>query len=136
MERLMKNLFILILCLQITTNLTNGQDFKKTAPAINLENGDTFVFIGNSITHQCLYTQYVEDYYYTRYPNKRITFHNAGVSGDVAVDVLNRFDKDIAEYNPKYASVLIGMNDGRYQRMNDEILDDYTAGMLGIVDSL
>jgi hypothetical protein len=99
MERLMKNLFILILCLQITAYLTSGQDFKKTAPAINLENGDTFVFIGNSITHQCLYTQYVEDYYYTRYPNKRITFHNAGVSGDVAADVLNRFDNSFLPGN-------------------------------------
>ncbi len=46
---------------------------------LDLQDGDTLVFLGDSITHQCLYTQYVEDYFYTRYPKLRIKFHNAGV---------------------------------------------------------
>src|SRR5690242_15012298 len=36
---------------------------------LDLKDGDTVVFLGDSITHQCLYTQYLEDFFYTRYPN-------------------------------------------------------------------
>jgi hypothetical protein len=97
----MKNRISLLLSLLVFILLFLGADFKKTLPPIQLENGDTFVFIGNSITHQCLYTQYVEDYFYTRYPNLKIRFHNAGVSGDVAEDVLNRFEDDVAGFKPK-----------------------------------
>lgn len=132
----MKKHFLVLLYVLLSTSFLNGQEFKKTPPAVQLEDGDTFVFIGNSITHQCLYTQYVEDYYYTRYPSKRIRFFNAGVSGDVAADVIRRFNDDIAEYNPKYASVLIGMNDGRYTPFEHEIFETYKKGMAGIVDSL
>ena len=56
--------------------------FKPIVEKIDLKDGDTLVFLGDSITHQCLYTQYIEDYYYTRYPKLRIHFHNAGVGGD------------------------------------------------------
>ena len=48
---------------------------------MKLKDGDTVVFLGDSITHQCLYTQYVEDFFYTRFPGKKIRFHNAGVGG-------------------------------------------------------
>ena len=56
---------------------------KQTAPAsaLELQEGETLVFLGDSITHQCLYTQYVEDFFYTRYPERRLHFHNAGGSG-------------------------------------------------------
>jgi hypothetical protein len=64
---------------------------------LELKDGDTVVFLGDSITHQCLYTQYVEDYFYTRFPNVHIRFHNAGVGGDRAADALARFDQDVAE---------------------------------------
>ena len=62
---------------------------KKPVPTVlDLQDGDTFVFLGDSITHQCLYTQYVENFFYTRYPDRKIHFHNAGVSGDRAGDAL------------------------------------------------
>ena len=48
--------------------------FKPIVEKIDLQDGDTLVFLGDSITHQCLYTQYVEDYYYTRYPKLGCTF--------------------------------------------------------------
>ena len=64
--------------------------FKTLLPQMTLEDGDTLVFLGDSITHQCLYTQYVEDFYYTRFPKLHIHFHNAGVGGDRASDALVR----------------------------------------------
>jgi hypothetical protein len=82
-----------------------GSDFKKTLPAIEIKNGDTFVFVDNSITDQCFYTQYVEDYFYTRYPNIKNRFHNAGVSGNVAKDVLNRFDEDRSDFFAYYTKI-------------------------------
>ncbi|NBV87196.1 MAG: hypothetical protein EBS01_13250, partial [Verrucomicrobia bacterium] len=54
----------------------SASTFAKIAPRVELKDGDTWVFLGDSITHQCLYTQYVEDYFYTRHPEKRIHFHN------------------------------------------------------------
>ncbi len=97
----------------------------KPAPLLDLQDGDTFVFLGDSITHQCLYTQYIEDFFYTRYPDRKIKFHNAGVSGDKAADALARFDEDVASFNPEYVSVLLGMNDGRYEDFASETFAIY-----------
>lgn len=104
--------------------------------SIELESGDTFVFCGDSITHQCLYTQYVEDFFYTRYPERKIRFHNAGIGGDRAFDALQRFDRDIAAYKPKYVTVLLGMNDGSYTDFNQDIFNTYERDMTELLDKL
>ena len=104
--------------------------------SIELESGDTFVFCGDSITHQCLYTQYVEDFFYTRYPERKIRFHNAGIGGDRAFDALQRFDRDIAAYKPKYVTILLGMNDGSYTDFNQEIFNTYERDMTELLDKL
>ena len=110
--------------------------FKTLTPAIELSDGDTLVFLGDSITHQCLYTQYVEDYFYTRYPERRIRFHNAGVGGDRAKDALDRFDEDVAAYKPKYVTILLGMNDGAYRDFDKATFDTYQAGMTTVLDKI
>ena len=106
----------LVLCLglMLSISIRASADEELAAPLAKLQlaDGDTLVFLGDSITHQCLYTQYVEDYFYTRLPKARIRFHNSGVGGDRAIDALNRFDRDVAFYKPKYVTVLLGMNDG------------------------
>jgi len=101
---------------------------------IELQDGDSFVFLGDSITHQCLYTQYVETYFYTRYPERRIHFYNAGVSGDKAADALLRFCQDVSKRDPDYVSILLGMNDGTYQHFSHEIFKTYENGMNEILD--
>ena len=111
-------------------------EFKKLAPDIELNDGDNFVFLGDSITHQCLYTQYVEDYFYTRFPAKRIHFHNSGVGGDRASDALARFDDDVAAFKPKYVSILLGMNDGSYRDFDKGVFDTYTAGMTKVLERI
>lgn len=113
-----------------------GADFPAPVEQLELNGGDCLVFLGDSITHQCLYTQYVEDFFYTRFPNKRIRFHNAGVGGAQAWDALQRFDRDVASYKPKYVTVLLGMNDGRYQPFNQEIFDAYRKDMTEVVDRI
>jgi lysophospholipase L1-like esterase len=106
------------------------------APGLGLKDGDRYLFIGDSITHQCLYTQYVEDFYYTRYPKMRIHFRNAGVSGDRAQDALDRFDDDIAAFKPTVATVLLGMNDASYTDFSPEIFKTYSEGVIKLLDKL
>ncbi|MBN78904.1 MAG: hypothetical protein CMJ70_02090 [Planctomycetaceae bacterium] len=103
---------------------------------LDLQDGDTLVFCGDSITHQCLYTQYVETYFYTRYPQRRITFHNASVGGDKVGDALSRFDIDIAPAKPKYVSILLGMNDGTYQAFQPEVFKTYETGMVELIEKI
>lgn len=107
-----------------------------TPATLDLQEGDTLVFLGDSITHQCLYTQYVEDFFLTRYPERNIHFHNAGVSGDKAADVLRRFDDDVAARAPKYVTVLLGMNDGQYSDFTPEIFDAYRRDMTRVLEKI
>jgi len=110
--------------------------FKPIVSQIELDDGDTLVFLGDSITHQCLYTQYVEDYFFTRFPGRRIHFHNAGVGGDRARDALIRFDEDVAKFDPKYVTILLGMNDGTYTKFEPEVFATYEQDMTTLLDRL
>jgi len=110
--------------------------FKKLLDRMELKDGDAVVFLGDSITHQCLYTQYVEDFYYTRFPRIRIHFYNAGVGGDRAADALARFDEDVAAFKPRYVTILLGMNDGSYRDFDQATFDTYQKGMSELLDRL
>jgi lysophospholipase L1-like esterase len=100
------------------------------------QDGDSFVFLGDSITHQSLYTQYVENFFYTRYPDRRMHFHNAGVSGDKAGDAVARFEEDVAAFKPDYVSVLLGMNDGAYEDFDVVLFGDYKRDMGRLLDGI
>lgn len=135
----------LALALIATLGLATGSFAQAPQPAarpsakpagLGLKDGDRIIFIGDSITHQCQYTQYVEDFFYTRYPKLRLHFRNAGVSGDRAADALNRFDDDIASFKPTIATVLLGMNDGAYTDFNPEIFKTYAQDMTKLLDKL
>lgn len=103
---------------------------------LDLQDGDSFVFLGDSITHQCLYTQYVEDFFYQRMPHIRLKFHNSGVGGARAWDALARFDEDVAAYKPKYVSILLGMNDGTYQSYDQATFDAFHRDMTTVVEKI
>ena len=47
------------------------------------------VFLGDSITPQVLYTHYLENFFYTRYPSLGIRFRNAGVA-EILLRMLSR----------------------------------------------
>lgn len=100
---------------------------------IDLQDGDSLVFLGDSITHQRLYTQYVEDFFYQRFPDRRIRFHNAGVGGARAWDALARVSRDVLDYRPRYVTILLGMNDGSYQPFSPEIFATYQNDMTELV---
>lgn len=111
-------------------------EFKPILAGMDLKDGDTLVFLGDSITHQCLYTQYIEDFFYTRYPERRIRFHNSGVGGDRASDALARFDDDVAAFKPKYVTILLGMNDGSYTKFEPQVFETYEKGMTELLEKI
>ena len=134
LRRLSLLYLIFAFCVALVS-IGNAQD-KSPVAKLDLQDGDSIVFLGDSITHQRLYTQYVEDFFYTRYPKLRFKIHNAGVGGAKAWDALERFDRDVAAYKPKYVTVLLGMNDGQYQPFNQEIWQTYFDNMSKLVERI
>ena len=127
---------VLSIILLAAASAVCAQQTSETTRGLQLKDGDRFIFIGDSITHQCLYTQYVENFFYTRYPHIRLHFRNAGISGDRAQDALNRFDEDIAAFKPTMATILLGMNDGGYKDFDKPTFDTYAKDMTELMDKL
>lgn len=111
-------------------------DGGEGAGGFGFEDGDRIVFIGDSITSQCLYTQFIEAYCYTRYSGRRLHFRNAGVGGDRLANVWERFDDDIASFDPDHAFVLMGMNDGGLRDFDEGIFLKFQKGMVRLLDRL
>ena len=95
-------------------------------------NGDTVVVMGDSITEQHLYSNYVEAWTLTRFPVWKITFHNVGIGGDTSRGGNSRFVRDVAAYKPTTLTVDFGMNDGGYRAFDQSLFDNYMAGLAGI----
>jgi lysophospholipase L1-like esterase len=128
---------LLALLLLVSPGMRASAAEAVSSPAdITPASGDTFVFLGDSITAQLLYTQYIEDYFYARYPRLRLNFHNAGVSGDTTADALARFDRDVAAYHPKYVTVLLGMNDGASKQFEPALFDTYRTDMRRLIGKI
>ena len=75
--------------------------------------GDVVVMIGDSITEQHLYSNYVEMWTVTRHPNWKLTFRNVGIGGDRSVGGNARFTRDVLLHKPTAMIVDFGMNDAR-----------------------
>jgi len=106
-----------------------------------LRNGDTVVFYGDSITAQRLYTRYVEDFVFTRYPNLHIRFLNAGVPGDsitggYAGSMPERVQRDVQPFHPAMIAVMLGMNDGGWGQESPQIDASFSKGYRELLDTL
>ena len=125
----------LVAALLFTTSAltADAEEFAAPLSKLDLKDGDSIVFLGDSITHQRLYTQYVEDFFYTRFPQMRLKLHNAGVGGARAWDALARFDEDVAKYRPKYVTILLGMNDGSYRPYDQQVFRTYQLDMKELI---
>src|SRR3954454_24277082 len=83
------------------------------------KDGDVVVMIGDSITEQHLYSNYVEMWTVTRYPAWRLTFRNSGIGGDTSGGGNGRFARDVLMHKPTAMTVDFGMNDGGYQPFSE-----------------
>jgi lysophospholipase L1-like esterase len=78
------------------------------------KDGDVVAVVGDSITEQRLYSNYMEMWTVTRFPGWKLTFRNVGIGGDTSTGGNSRFKRDVLAYKPTAMTVDFGMNDGRY----------------------
>ncbi|MBI4580616.1 MAG: hypothetical protein HY718_12990 [Planctomycetes bacterium] len=76
-----------------------------------LRDGDTVVFLGDSITAERGYGKVVENYTLLRYPQRKVRFINAGWGGDTAAGGLKRLDRDVFSHGATVLTVAYGVND-------------------------
>src|SRR5215210_6059659 len=73
-----------------------------------LRDGDTVVFLGDSITAARTYGKIIENYTLLRFPKATIRFYNAGWGGDTAAGGLARLDRDVFVHKPTVLIVAYG----------------------------
>src|SRR6516162_5226876 len=110
-----------------------------TAPAAAqhkffFKDGDVVVVMGDSITEQRLYSNYLEMWTITRYPGWKLTFRNVGIGGDRSTGGNARFKRDVLAYKPTALTVDFGMNDGNYKPFDEPGFQTYMTGLQGIAD--
>ncbi len=98
------------------------------------KDGDVVVMIGDSITEQHLYSNYVEMWTVTRYPNWKLTFRNVGIGGDRSTGGNSRFARDVAAWKPTAMTVDFGMNDGNYKAFGEDTFKPYMDGLQGMAN--
>lgn len=97
------------------------------------QKGDRVVFLGDSITEQYQYSNYIELYLTTRFPNWDMTFLNAGIGGDTANGGAGRFKAHVLDEKPTAVTINFGMNDGGYGKFDparNKVYVEKTAAML------
>jgi lysophospholipase L1-like esterase len=119
----------------------SGTGVRAATPDFELQDGDTVVFYGDSITNQKLYTVYTEAFVLTRFPQMRVRFVHSGWSGDRVSGGVNgtvdqRLERDVFAYRPTVVTVMLGMNDAEYRPYDAEIFRKYADGYLHIVDRI
>ena len=98
--------FLFFTCILFLSSL-QAQDNQKPF----FKDGDVICFLGDSITHGGQYHQFLQLFYATRYPAIKLSFHNCGISGDNAIGMIERFEKDVLKHNPTHVFLMTGMND-------------------------
>ena len=87
-----------------------------------LKDGQTIVFIGDSITdcgrisdsdrpYGRGYVSLFRDMVLVREPQKSINIINRGIGGETLVELRNRWNNDVISHSPDWLSVKIGIND-------------------------
>src|SRR3954470_22976085 len=104
------------------------------AESFFFKDGDRVVMMGDSITEQHLYSNYVEMWTVTRFPAWDLTFRNVGIGGDKSTGGNGRFKRDAVAYKPTAMTVDFGMNDGGYNPFDEATFKTYMGGLQGIAD--
>lgn len=82
----------------------------NATPDLLFKDGDTVMFLGDSITHNGKWHTFIRNFYLSSYPERRISYINSGVTGDSTGTVLARMDEDVLQHRPTVVVVLLGMN--------------------------
>ena len=100
-----------------------------------LRDGDTVVFLGDSITAARTYGKIVENYTLLRFPDRKVHFVNAGWGGDTAAGGLKRLERDVFRRGATVLIVAYGINDiGWGTKADAEHKRIYLDAIRGIVE--
>jgi lysophospholipase L1-like esterase len=136
MQRHARRLMLLTLLLLLGNAIgaNAGEEFP-------LQGGERILFFGDSITQGGAYVTDVELYLRTRFPSKTFTVINHGISSETISgtsepdhvprrpDAHDRFDRDVAAWNPDVVVACFGMNDGNYHPFDEARFRAYQAGV-------
>lgn len=119
----------------------SGSACAAEGPQFYLHNGDKVVFYGDSITEQRMYTNILETFVATRYPDLKVTFVNSGWGGDSVRGggggpIDTRLNRDVLPYQPTVLTIMLGMNDGGYHAETEEDDKKFFSGYTYIVDTI
>src|SRR4051794_40512744 len=106
-----------------------------SAPDFALRDGDTVVFMGDSITAARVYSKIIENYTLLRFPDRKVRFINVGQGGDTAAGGLKRLERDVFAHKATLLTVAFGVNDiGWGLRADEEHKKLYLESIRGIVE--
>jgi lysophospholipase L1-like esterase len=100
-----------------------------------IRDGDTMVFLGDSITAARQYGKVIENYCLLRFPERKVRFVNAGHGGETARGSLERLEKDVFGVGTTLVTVAYGVNDIGWGMKADEAhRKDYLDAIGELVD--
>jgi len=92
------------------------------SPSGILKEGGKLAIIGDSITEQKLYSNYIETYLRVCHPELKQNVCQFGWGGERASGYVSRMANDtLSWFKPDAATICYGMNDGRYTKITPEI---------------
>ena len=122
----------LAIMMTVMTATAMGAD-DKTDFAIR--DGDTVVFLGDSITAERTCGKIIENYTLLRFPGRKAHFVNVGKGGETASGVLERLERDVFSCRPTVLTVAYGVNDiGWGMKADEEHKQAYLRGIRTIVE--
>ena len=121
----MKLVFVGVLSLSVSVAFAQG--------TFAIRNNDRVLFYGDSITSTSKYTNFVETFILTRYPKLKVTYFNAGVSGDTVYGgksgtIDQRLARDFFSFRPTVFTIMLGMNDGERRGYDAALFASYKSG--------
>jgi lysophospholipase L1-like esterase len=112
-----------------------GQE-KNTTVVPGLKPGARVAVVGDSITEQKLYSQYIELYLTTCMPQLDASVMQFGWGGERANGFAGRLDNDLMPFKPTLVTTCYGMNDGGYRAYEPGIGKAYEVPLLDGVKRL
>ncbi|MFN3652248.1 MAG: SGNH/GDSL hydrolase family protein [Armatimonadota bacterium] len=113
-----------------------------------LREGDRVLLLGDSITHAGGYTQYLEAYLITRFPERRVELINLGLGSEGVTgltepdhpfprpNVHDRLTRALHVVKPSVVVACYGMNDGIYHPFSPERMQKYQQGIRALVSAV
>ena len=111
-----------------------------------LHDGQRVVFLGDSNTFAGQYIVYLDDYLFTRFPDRKYELLNLGLPSETACglsepdhpyprpDVHERLDRVLAKTKPNVVVLCYGMNNGIYYPFSEDRFKKYQEGMLDVIN--